>query len=211
MESAQMLCSLRRERRCLRIGSGMRSKILIVITEFTICLHCLAVLSTLLPALKESFVPAAPSPCLGMCDLRQSNNPRFFHYVTPLWDVITEARCNGQEPDLTELAEYITKYAKLPVCNKSVPAQRACYISTSVLELTVCEECHEEVIVPDRERGVPLAMEFKNVTYGSDGFTCQLCSDRMRSIWKEAADVNSTSMLREKGSERRAKELEIRL
>jgi len=79
-----------------------------------------------------------------------------------------------------------------------------------LFDFTVCEKCFAEVIRPDADRGVDLARRFAPTpSVLSSGFTCHLYSDRMRRVWNEAASTSNLDHLRQKISERRAREREL--
>lgn len=90
---------------------------------------------------------------------------------------MTEAKESGQRPKVVALAYYITRFAALPEHNKSDRINRKCHITLLISELSVCKECHQEVVVPDLQRGAPLTVSFKTISeHVSDGFSYKLCS-----------------------------------
>lgn len=60
-----------------------------------------------------------------------------------------------------------------------------------LFDFTVCEQCYKEVIEPEVRQGVELARRLDQApaVVGGPGFTCQLYSERMRRVWKEAVSM----------------------
>ena len=82
------------------------------------------------------------------------------------------------------------------LCPRNYPSTTLrCHTMQSLLDFTVCEQCYKEVIEPDVRQGVELArgLDPTPAVVGGPGFTCQLYSDRMRRVWKEAVGMGEGS------------------
>ncbi|KAK0712866.1 hypothetical protein B0T26DRAFT_601363, partial [Lasiosphaeria miniovina] len=100
------------------------------------------------------------------------------------------------------------------LCPRNYPSTTLkCHTMQGLFDFTVCEQCYGDVIKPDADNGIDLARRF-DMTASSvpgPGFTCQLYSDRMRRVWRDAASTGDMEHLRQKVSERRAKERELQM
>jgi len=141
--------------------------------------------------------PASPAPCPATCDLIwPSKSKRWEAYVDLLLDTATATVDTGRR-DSRKFTAYVEKFAHIPECPRDNVVERPCYMMPTIAEFTVCEECYDETIKPDRQRGTQLTTLFNTTpTPLPDGFSCQLYSDRMRRVWQQAVANNDLAFLR---------------
>ncbi|KAH7627826.1 hypothetical protein B0T09DRAFT_359154 [Sordaria sp. MPI-SDFR-AT-0083] len=103
------------------------------------------------------------------------------------------------------------------LCPRDYPfTSLRCHTMEGLFNFTVCEQCYKEVIEPDVRQGVELARRVDQTpaVMGGPGFTCQLYSDRMRRVWKEAVSMGEPMGLEHLGAkvtERKAKKRELQM
>ncbi|KAK3388468.1 hypothetical protein B0T20DRAFT_364634 [Sordaria brevicollis] len=102
------------------------------------------------------------------------------------------------------------------LCPRDYPSTTLrCRTMQGLFDFTVCEQCYKEVVEGDFNRGIGLAVRLGGApaaAVGGAGFTCQLYSERMRRVWKEAVNMDEPmgfEHLRVKVNERKAKEREL--
>lgn len=88
------------------------------------------------------------------------------------------------------------------LCPRNFPSTTLkCHTIPSMIDFTVCEQCYAEIIRPDADQGVQMALQFDSQPRAvpGQGFTCQLYSPRMRGVWKETCLLpNGSEYLRQK-------------
>ncbi|KAK3384938.1 hypothetical protein B0H63DRAFT_394871 [Podospora didyma] len=99
------------------------------------------------------------------------------------------------------------------LCPRNLPfTGLKCHTMQGLFDFTVCEQCFADVIKPDADKGVNLALWVNpSASVMPAGFTCQLYSERMRRVWSEAASTGNMEHLRQKVTERRTKERELQM
>ena len=77
-------------------------------------------------------------------------------------------------------------------------------------EFTVCQECYTEVILPEVQKGAPLARQVSTaLSIPPDGFSCQLYSPRTRQFWQDSLTTGDAGLLRQQVTERKQKQMEL--
>lgn len=178
-----------------------------LMTDFTICGFCSANIETLFPALRGMFVDASPVPCMGICDMGAPTK-RSGIYLSLLMGVADGVQSTGYRR-LEPLLGYIREFGPLANCQRNKRATGKYYVMSKIEELTVCEECYQEVIVPLRNGPICLAAYFVEPAARQQFFTCQLYSPRMRNMFQQANERNDMDQLRQAVVQRRAKEAEL--
>jgi hypothetical protein len=200
------------------------------IPDWRVCAECVIMMQAIWPALAQAWVPAppmAPPPggwCCGIVPSDWYDDVRTAEILKVAGSCGKDASKSGR-PDLGKLVDWLRKNPPQPrgtfagiqqgggvmlsqppppngLCPRNWPSTNLkCHTMQGVWEFTVCEQCYAEVIRPDAERGVGLAMYFDgNAALVHSGFTCQLYSERMRQVWREAAAANNVEYLRQKVS-----------
>ncbi|PSR94326.1 hypothetical protein BD289DRAFT_144681 [Coniella lustricola] len=123
------------------------------IPYFTICSPCVEAIQVLFPSLTGIFIPqnrhSEPKP--GVCSLHFApNRNRFLLYFDLLESSHDHAVIHQSIPDATRLADGIRKWSEIEECPGDMPLRNEpWYIPSSIPELTICEECYTEVVVPE--------------------------------------------------------------
>jgi hypothetical protein len=179
------------------------------IRNFDVCIHCVKTIEALLPPLRGIFVRTdhlGPPGLPRSCDMRVDSK-RFVHYFDALEMAADKHHDPRYLPDLHDFVELAKRYAAIPECQKDEEkAHASWYLITQLPEFTVCHECYDEVIRPlVDKRGIPAMF---NLSRGPIPFgTCQLYSERMRDIFKDAVNDDDYKLLASKARERRKAEM----
>lgn len=154
--------------------------------NFDICVACTRNIHILMPQHRNTFTQS-PIPQPRICDFA-TNSPRFTQYI----DLLDSS---PQEPnaDITRFLTYARRKIALHDCprNHAIPSTTWHYIR-DLPELTVCEDCYDDVIWPLVKSGKPLARLFTSsprlLPIGDRlrGASCQLYSPRMRAKVRDA-------------------------
>jgi hypothetical protein len=183
------------------------------IRNFDVCLACVKSIETLLPSLKSVFVRTDynyPPSLPRVCDMR-FDSKRFIHYFDSLETAADTAPDPRYAPDTTELASLVKRFASLPECPRDTTLPNSYwYIITQLPDFTVCQECFDEVVHPGMDKGKAIPSMFNKAMQRKEAASCQLYSERMRSIFQKAVDGNDYKLLASKARERRAKELQCK-
>lgn len=156
-----------------------------LMTNFTICSSCAAKFEIILqrysswipsPELRNEFVLASPMPCEATCDFISGR--RMIDYVCSVWDNISG--------DFTLLAALIAKRAHLPECREGLTMYGKYFVLRNAKRFTACEECMEDLIKPDIERGVVSSESFEYYDAVKTGFVCSLKVPRVQKLWAQA-------------------------
>lgn len=185
------------------------------IRNFDVCPACAKTIETLLPALRGVFVltnvegPAGPRRA---CDMR-FDTERFVEYFDAL-ELAAEqtSRSSGRGvPDVRGFAAVVRRFAAvLPGCRGQGEVRDARWYGIAQLpEFTVCEECFEGVVRPEVERRRAIAEMFELGRRQGMG-SCQLYSERMRGLFREAVGRDDYRALARAARERRDMEREYR-
>ena len=161
------------------------------VSNFDVCPYCVRSLETIFPTLHGVFqhMPSAAQHS-RICDLR-SDSKRFATYVDTLEEIANRAVHTHKHPDtrgFVDLARTMASIRECPGDDRIVG--QPWHIIPQIPELTVCEECYDEVVWPLIETGSPLAAHFNRtmqlVAPPDVGVSCQLYPPRMRKLFEEA-------------------------
>ena len=205
---------------------------------WTICPSCVFNIQTLCPAIANCFAPVQPAtPREATCALVPSDryDDTRTHEILGQVGGCAVTTSMLRRADMSQLINWLranpppsrgapssgpaggfplSSYHQPPpngLCPRNYPSTTLrCHTIRNLFELTVCEQCYADVIKPSANQGSQLALAFDTPPSTiPSGFTCQLYSDRMRRVWREAIATGNTEFLRQKVSERRAKEREL--
>jgi hypothetical protein len=177
---------------------------------FNVCYSCIKSVETLLPALRSIFVQidshrSAPTP--RVCSLR-FDSKRFIQYFDAFETTADRADYDDLAPDMREVASLARRLASLPECQHDKELiDRKWHIITQLPEFTVCEECFDEVVVPELEERKAIPLMFKSTLQRIPKASCQLYSTKMRGIFRLAVDSDDYKLLVAKARERKTLEL----
>ncbi|KAK3321929.1 hypothetical protein B0H66DRAFT_183454 [Apodospora peruviana] len=210
------------------------------IPGWTVCASCVWHIQTCLPAIANGFAPVQ-LPGQASCALVPSDHYDDARTAEMLRYVATCAVASAQlgRVEMSQLVSWLRQnpprqrggavghpssssmggyqQQQQPQSNGLCPRNHPsttlrCHTMQGLFDFTVCEQCYADVIRPDTDQGVALARQFEpNPAAIPSGFTCQLYSDRMRRVWREATSTGDVQYLRQKVSERRAKERELQM
>ena len=184
------------------------------VPSFALCPADRRIAETLFPALAGAFVrvPAAVK-IERVCALRAASK-RLPQYLDALVEA-AESSAAGGRADLAPLATVARALAYKQECGRDrMVADGAWHFPAGLPELTVCEECFDEVVRPRLRRGPSLADRFslslQPLPPPARRASCQLYSPRMRRVWERSADKGDWEYLKRKVRERRKVEDELR-
>jgi len=173
-----------------------------------------------------SLISSTTDQTLRKCTLYTTRNNRFPSYLDSLVSIHESlpkgvlAKSSDMRP-FTELVKYKTELADCPRDNM-MKGKKWFFIPT-LPEFTVCEECHDDMIVPIMNNDYnddDLTLRFHKtpqfLPLGWDGpsgmsteASCTLYSPRMRRIFSKAVRNNDYKYLCRKAKERREREVEL--
>jgi len=128
------------------------------------------------------------------------------------------ALTNGTSPSITQLVDDISSISSLSLTRvtrvSDCPRDKTMhnkkwYILASLPELTICDDCFEEVVYPRLSESPSLTEKFSIYAYRVPIATCQLYSERMRALFEEACRRKDLRQLEDAVIERKNKEVEI--
>ncbi|EPS32592.1 hypothetical protein PDE_07552 [Penicillium oxalicum 114-2] len=161
--------------------------------SFHVCGSCARNIRVLMPAHRETF-QLCPDIQERACDLVTSS-PRFVKYIDLLDDASSRADSDpSRRPDPREFLAYAKRKVVLRDCLRDRPVLGSWHYMTELPELSICEDCYDEVVWPLAKAHHPLARSISSsMRYlPGDGpslcreATCQLYSGRMRARFKDA-------------------------
>ncbi|KAK7967760.1 uncharacterized protein PG986_002037 [Apiospora aurea] len=187
------------------------------VRKFNICLSCAKTVEALLPNLFGVFVPmdSPAESTRGVCDMHNVGyngaRKRFMLYFDAMETVSDQALAANRAPDMRALADKVREISYTDECTYGRPvSNRKWYTMRSIPEVTVCQECFNEVVMPELDRddsGVQGNFLHKPQVLASAA--CQLYSPRMRSAFQKAVRKRDLWYFEAKVRERRAREQEI--
>lgn len=132
---------------------------------------------------------------------------KHFHSIIDHLDQ-AQSRCKGRSwrnSDVEALVRHVRRVTRYQPCPRSeMQVSRAWHFMPDLPEFTVCGECYDEVVRPvsDRSLAREISKTLKTVplrrgSTGNTGISCQLYSDRMRKIFRDAISYRDFSMLEE--------------
>jgi hypothetical protein len=178
------------------------------IAKFDVCTACVRSVELLFPELRKEKLFERPDTKLSAertCNLNASSK-HFYPIVNELDKLARYSRKKDLRPkDITAFGEVMRQKTRYRECAKdAMLATTLWHYMPRLPELTVCEECFEEFVWP--MRNMPIAKDMlptlqrvpiqRPDNYVA-GISCQLYSERMRAIFKNACSRNDFEGLRQ--------------
>ncbi|KAE8378780.1 hypothetical protein BDV26DRAFT_183125 [Aspergillus bertholletiae] len=170
--------------------------------KFNVCSACVRNLRILMPPHQDTF---------KLCTARQervcdfvTDSPRFIRYIDLLDIAANRAEQeHSPQPDLNEFMAYARRKVVLRDCRRSRVALNTWHYMPQLPELTVCEDCYDDVVWPMVKANYPIARKFSTMMRlpPGDGLvscreaSCQLYSPRMRLKFRESVEENDLDYL----------------
>lgn len=187
------------------------------IEDLTVCSDCVERINIIFPCLKRIFQPVANGRRLqATCDLLTIGDgvARSQAYVNQILDLATTT-IQTKTRDTRPLANYIKKWAPIPVCAKSkhVPQGATSYtFPTSMPNFAACLDCYTTHVLPLLESASPpWCLREMKPNVSPTGFVCDLYSPRLLQFFNEACASNDMATYRRKIMEREQRMQEYNL
>ena len=173
------------------------------VAGFYACPECVHSLNLLFPSWREVFYRGKPSHGElkeRSCSLRERGF-RFGDFLDMIVQSAQQAEKKKQEPDTKHVVKLAKQLASITDCprDKMLP-QKSWHVHSHMPEFTICQDCYEEVIYPLAKGGSSIALKFDQQPQGFPNpdvaACCQLYSDRMRTVFREACEDNDWEHLR---------------
>lgn len=195
------------------------------VTNFAICTCDLRMVEELFPTMKGYFtrIPATTGPyalpSTYTCSLRVKSG-RFPKYLGLLVELDTEAQTLNQHPHISRFVQLAHENAFKSECQREKPLfHKSWHFIPALPELTVCQECFEELIWPHLTHSSSTPSTIPRLFNRTiqpvpgenpeTGSSCGLYSSRMRQIWDRAVKEEDFGFLEDKVLERKRAEVRI--
>jgi len=180
------------------------------VPDFSVCSSCTKAVESLFPNLVGA-LQASEGKSRGVCSLHfYPNRKRFLEYFDLLEAASELALSTRAPPDLKNLADGLRRVSFVEECPRDTDCdRRKWFLMQSLPTFTVCEECYEDVVLPEVTANNAIACNFYRRPEVLPKGACQLYSQRMRDIFAEACQTNGLNFLKAKVSERQQIEARI--
>lgn len=184
---------------------------------FTVCKACAVTVETLLPSLRDLFVPfdTPAERTRGVCAMHHDsdhNRGRFLLYFDVFEGAADRALATQSAPNVQALADRIRQLAAVPPCRGDRKVFDGYWHTMRDVPIFVCPECFMMVVQPllDGSEDITVAGQFHHALQPPEGEAarCMLFSDRMRSVFGRAVARRDVSYLKQKVLERIKKRAE---
>ncbi len=171
---------------------------------FYACPRCVRSLETIFPVLKDAFhkTPADSRHSLDhqTCSLRPDSS-RFAAYVNLLEDIANQANECRRAPNTYRFVVLAKTIGVISPCERdTMLGSKAWHVIPRLPEFTACPECYEDVVWPAVLQGLPLAIQFsitpQTIGKSQGVVSCQMYSNKMREVFKEACEDDDFDYLR---------------
>ncbi|EHA19088.1 hypothetical protein ASPNIDRAFT_42898 [Aspergillus niger ATCC 1015] len=185
--------------------------------QFNVCSACVRNLRVLMPQHRDTFKRSSTKQERA-CDFL-TDSPRFVRYIDYLDIAANRAdQENMLRPDVTEFLSYARRKVVLRDCRRDRRILSTWHYMPQLPELTVCEDCYDDVVWPLVRAKQPIARKFSTSMrlLPGDGpsrcreASCQLYSPRMRAKFAEAVQSNDLMYLKQVALRRRDAEQRYR-
>ena len=183
--------------------------------DFQVCPQCVRSLETIHPILRGVFHRSHSHHHRQerTCSMR-TDSKRFTTYLDLLRDAAKQAEEYRRPPNMSRFIGLTHRIAGIPECARDdMLLGQEWYTIPDLPELTVCEDCYDEVVWPAIKRDFPIAAAFKRdpeaVAPSHVGVSCQLYSPRMRKIFQEACHRDDLQMLKSAAVQRYRVEMDL--
>ncbi|KAJ4340009.1 hypothetical protein N0V95_007619 [Ascochyta clinopodiicola] len=163
-----------------------------LIEDLTVCSDCIARFHHIFPCLRRIFQPVANGQKLqATCDLLTARDigTRGEEYVNQLIKAALETQ-ETRTRDTRSLAEYVKKWAPIPVCVKTEPVPPGAPAYTfpqSIPNFAACQECYTKHVLPLLESSTPpIVLKEMESRVPPRGFICDLYSPRLLQYFNDA-------------------------
>lgn len=184
--------------------------------KFSVCSACVRNLRILMPCHKETFKRSSTLR-ERVCDLATAS-PRFIQYIDLLDAAASRATTENSDPDTDDFLAYARRKVVLRDCRRDRLILSTWHYIPHLPELTVCEDCFDDVVWPLVKANYPIARMFSSSPrlLPGDGLhrcreaSCQLYSPRMRVRFREAVLTDDFGYLQHVALRRYDAELRFR-
>ena len=174
------------------------------ISNFQVCTSCVYALDTIFPCL-DGVLDRTDSLLQELSCSMNFESRRFSRFISEFEKA--HQQCKGKlyrTSNIHALAEHARITCRTRECSRDVPiASTTWHFLPDFPEFTICDECFNEVVWPVIDqpvaRDVHLNLRLVPMSGSSqfrNGRTCQLYSDRMRTVFREAVRRGDLSVLR---------------
>ena len=185
------------------------------VSGFDACSYCVSSLETMFPLLRGLFQKSrSHHPKQERACALRSDSKRFPVYVDLLEVTADHANKFKRPPNTLRFLELAKKMAAVRECSRDdMLLDQRWHTIAQIPELTVCEECYDEVVQPAINRGSSLASQFSRNPHRieplDEGVSCQLYSPRMRTAFADACKRNDLAGLMAMAVQRHRIEIEL--
>ncbi|RAH44466.1 uncharacterized protein BO95DRAFT_366025 [Aspergillus brunneoviolaceus CBS 621.78] len=171
--------------------------------QFNVCHSCVRNLRTLMPRHRETFKRSATKQERA-CDF-VTDSARFVRYIDCLDMAANRAELeHAVRPDIREFLSYARRKVVLRDCRRDRQVLSTWHYMPQLPELTVCEDCYDDVVWPLVKAKLPIARKFSTTMRLLPGegpsrcreASCQLYSPRMRMKFQEAVQLDDLTYLK---------------
>ncbi|PON30155.1 hypothetical protein TGAM01_v200595 [Trichoderma gamsii] len=176
------------------------------VPEFAVCYQCAKTVETLFPNLTGVFIPLDPrnEPSRNSCSLQYTPQRKQFVLFFDAFETTSDkSYVTNRKVDVGDLSMMLTRLSTLNECREDRRVSEGYwYVMEYLPDFTVCGECYEDVVRPQRAEDNVIAQNFYLKPTKLPIATCQLYSARMRDVFKRACRNNDPQYLEEKARER---------
>ncbi|KAL7962508.1 hypothetical protein V8C34DRAFT_270582 [Trichoderma compactum] len=205
MESRDYPCPL--ERKVTRVWYSVKDPYTRrPVPEFAVCYQCAKTVETLFPNLTGVFIPldSRGEPTRNVCSLHFTPQRKQFVLFFDAFETTSDkGYVTNKKPDLGDLSMMLTRLSTLNECREGRRVSDGYwYVMEYLPDFTVCGECYEDVVRPQRTDDNVIAQNFYMKPTKLPVATCQLYSPRMREVFKRACRNKDPEYLEGKVRER---------
>lgn len=174
---------------------------------FNVCTACVRSVELVFPSLLREKIfhrPENKPPAERYCNLHPGS--KHFYSIIDRLDKLAKwcKRKQLRTEDISDFGEFVRQKARYRECARdAMLATQLWHFMPALPEFTICEECYEEVVWPLNERPIArdVVMTLQKVPIARPahyvaGISCQLYSDRMRKVFKDAVNRGDFEALR---------------
>ncbi|KAL6910898.1 hypothetical protein GGI43DRAFT_391443 [Trichoderma evansii] len=176
------------------------------VPEFAVCYQCAKTVETLFPNLTGVFIPLDPrnEPSRNCCSLQYTPQRKQFVLFFDAFETTSDkSYVTNRKVDVGDLSMMLTRLSTLNECREDRRVSDGYwYVMEYLPDFTVCGECYEDVVRPQRAEDNVIAQNFYMKPTKLPIATCQLYSPRMRDVFKRACRNNDPQYLEGKARER---------
>ena len=174
------------------------------VDNFDICSACVRNIDLVFPKLQFGVFdrPQDKKEQEKICNLNTTSR-HFVPILNELERLSDRSKDTIRHRDFQDLVDFIRRISRNRQCVKdTLLATKSWHVIPELPELTVCEECYEEVVWPLRDR--PIARDVSKTLKlvptlrksSLPGTSCQLYSERMRGVFRDAVSRNDFENLK---------------